>query len=109
MSGLIDMAKSFDNTGKYAKKGKEGAAAIQNAISSKPHSTHKQNVYSTYQNNYPQQTNIAGRNVFQPQPQQQWGPFSFSNNWQQPLNNNWQQPLNNNWQSGKGNSFFQYY
>ena len=103
MSGLTDMATSFDNTGKFAKKGQAGTAAIKNAIASKPHSTHQQNAYSTYQNNYPQQTYPAwqrqnpGRNVYQ----QKWGPSSFFNNWQQPLNNNWQ--------PGQGYSFIQYY
>ena len=80
MAGFTSMASDFGNTGKSAN---EGAAAIQNAIASKPRTT------PTYK---------APR-AFMAAPIQ-WVPSSYFN---------WQQPLNNNWQSGKGYSFLQYY
>ena len=87
MAGFTSMASDFGNTGKSAN---EGAAAIQNAIASKPRTTASQ----TYK---------APR-AFMAAPLQaapiQWVPSSYFN---------WQQPLNNNWQSGKGYSFLQYY
>ena len=89
MAGFTSMASNFGNTGKSAN---EGAAAIQNAIASKPRTT--PTTYQTYK---------APR-AFMAAPLQaapiQWVPSSYFN---------WQQPLNNNWQSGKGYSFLQYY
>ena len=83
MAGFTSMASNFGNTGKSAN---EGAAAIQNAIASKPRTT--PTTYQTYK---------APR-AFMAAPLQaapiQWVPSSY---------------FNNNWQPGKGYSFFQYY
>jgi len=73
MSGMA----SFANMGDWAEGNIDGTNVINNAIASQPN-INNPTAYNTYQAFPAWQRQNAGRNLYQ-----QWGPSSYSNNWNQ--------------------------